>query len=131
MQQLKRELTLANDDANSMELRRDIRRQRAVVEKVKRKMHLLRSQIVTSSDLTSARDDVRRAQDEIEQEEESRVQLVEALVDTFFAYDLDTSPWLPKCTMSTKVYHVNRLVGFRVAQIRHHSSYQGLHVVHG
>jgi hypothetical protein len=89
MRQLKRELTLANDDANSMELRRDIRRQRAVMEKVKRKMHLLRSQIVTSLDLTSARDDVGRAQD------------VEALVDTFFAYDLDTSPWLPKFTMST------------------------------
>jgi hypothetical protein len=101
VRQLKRELTLATDDETRMELHRDIRRQRSAMDKVKRKMHQLRSQIVTSLDLTSARNDVGRAQDEIEQEEESRVQLVDALVDCFFAYDLDTSPWLPKFTMST------------------------------
>jgi hypothetical protein len=100
-QLLKRELTLANDDETRKDLRRDIRRQRVIMDKVKRKMHQLRSQIVTRLDLTSARNDVARAQDEIEQEEESRVRLVEALVDSFFAYDVDTSPWVPKFTITT------------------------------
>jgi hypothetical protein len=82
-------------------LESEIAAQEVFIEEAEKEVEGLRTQIVTSLDFKTARKALRRAQDMVDLEKKSRKKLVEALVSSFCAYDLDgshRSKTLPKFT---------------------------------
>jgi hypothetical protein len=98
---LQSELKKLDDDEARAKVQEAIAQQQAKMDETNKQIDELRSEIVTSLDFKTARKAFRRAQEMVELEQDGRVQLVSALVNSIYAYELDSSPSLPMFTTTT------------------------------